>query len=139
MPLLSAWHADDNKSKSISWSFYNAGLGPAKIKVAKAFIRDEEYSGSLGSVDFRKEIKSNDNIDVSIKWDSIIVPGDIIKDGGGADMITIKWKDGSFPSDYYPDFNLVLAYCYCSVYDECLYEDSRSGGNHKPLFNCSVE
>ncbi|MBM0419152.1 hypothetical protein [Aeromonas veronii] len=139
MPLLSAWHADDNESNSISWSIYNAGLGPAKIKVAKAFIRGEEYSGSLGSVDFRKEIKSNDNIEVSINWDSIIVPGDIIKDGNGADMITIKWKDGPFPSDYYPDVNLVLAYCYCSVYDECLYEDSRSGGDHIPLFNCPVE
>lgn len=139
MPLLSAWHADNNESNSISWSIYNAGLGPAKIKVAKAFIQGEEYSGTLGSVDFRQKIKSNDNIEVSVNWDSIIVPGDIIKDGDGADMITIEWKGGPFPSDYYPDLNLVLAYCYCSVYDECLYEDSRSEGNQKPLFNCPVE
>ncbi|HGF5258990.1 TPA: hypothetical protein ACF37V_004721 [Vibrio parahaemolyticus] len=137
MPLLSAWRADNNESNSISWSVYNAGLGPAKIKIAKAFIRGEEYSGSLGSFDFRQQLTLDDSMSVDVKWSSIIVPDDIIKDGDDAEMVTIKWKEGSVPSDYDADFNLVLAYCYCSVYDECLYEDTRSGGSHTPLFNCS--
>lgn len=139
MPLISAWHAENNESNSISWSVYNAGLGPAKIKVAKAFIRKEEYLGYLGSFDFRQKLTLNDNMIVDVKWNSIIVSDDIIKDGDDAEVVTIKWKEGSIPSDYDADFNLVLAYCYCSVYNECLYEDTRSGGNYEPLFNCPVE
>ncbi|ARR46245.1 hypothetical protein CAY59_18345 [Vibrio campbellii] len=139
MPLISAWRAENNESNSITWSVYNAGLGPVKIKMAKAFIRGEEYLGSLGSLDFRQELTLNDNMMVDVKWNSIIIPDDIIKDGDDAEMVTIKWKEGSVPSDYDADFNLVLAYCYCSVYDECLYEDTRSGGGYAPLFNCPVQ
>ncbi|ENO3978290.1 hypothetical protein ACBI01_002434 [Aeromonas veronii] len=139
MPLLSAWNAENEKSDSISWSVYNAGLGPAKIKIAKAFIGKKEFSDYLGSSDFRQTLKLNDNMIVDVKWSSIIVQGDIIKDGDNTDIVTIRWKDGKIPHDYNADLNLTLAYCYCSVYDECLYEDSRSGGDHIPLFNCSSE
>ncbi|WP_462163921.1 hypothetical protein [Pseudoalteromonas xiamenensis] len=136
MPLLSAWRAESESSNSISWNAYNAGLGPAKIKIAKAFIKNEEYLGSLGSFDFKEKLQLNANMIVDVKWNSIIVQDDIIKDGDDAEMVTIKWINGTVPNDYDADFNLVLAYCYCSVYGECLYEDTRSGGNNTPLLNC---
>ncbi|MEZ8282311.1 hypothetical protein MID13_05855 [Vibrio gigantis] len=139
MPLLSAWHAENSKANSISWNVYNAGLGPAKIKAAKAFIQGEEVTDYLGNFDFWQTLKLNDNMTVDVKWNSLIVSGDIIKDGDDAELVTINWKEGKIPNDYDANSNLVLAYCYCSVYDNCLYEDTRSGGGYTPLFNCPNE
>lgn len=136
MPLLSAWRAENNDSSSITWSVYNAGLGPAKIKEAKAFILGTEYEGYLGSSNFEQKITLDNNMIVDIKWNSIIVKDDIIKDGDDAEILTIKWNDGEIPTGYDADKHLVFAYCYCSVYNECSYEDSRSGGEHFPYLNC---
>ncbi|MDK1287696.1 hypothetical protein [Pseudoalteromonas umbrosa] len=137
-PLLSAWHAQNSDGTSITWNVYNAGLGPAKIKIAKAFIQDKEVDGYLGSLHVWEALKLNEQMKVDVKWSSLIVPNDIIKDGDDAKLLTITWSDGiKIPKNYDADYQLVLAYCYCSVYDECLYEDTRSGGHHKPLFACS--
>ncbi|ODS05047.1 hypothetical protein [Vibrio scophthalmi] len=144
MPLLSAWHSESEDKKIISWGVYNAGLGPAIIKEAEAFIChdarestcDEKSDAFLGEYHVWDPLRTEGVENINVSWEELVVTGDIIKDGDDLDIVKVQWKD-KIPMEYDADKHLVLAYCYCSVYEDCYYSDTRSKRNkYDPLLNC---
>lgn len=84
------------------------------------------------------------NPQIKPHWSDIIVEGDVIKDGTNYQVVTVEWSSkesysAEVENAILLDSSLVIAYCYCSVYDECRYVDSRNdiGMDWEPLMKCN--
>lgn len=145
-PLLTAWHADNPIQGTVSWYVSNAGLGPAIITEAKVFIGYEEAKGHMSYTPLWENVKNkfSDDVDVRPNWNEVVIKGDVLKNGSTFEAVTIKWdsvdsysKHAGNPIEL--DAKLIIAYCYCSVYEECQYTDSRNdiGLGKSPLILCN--
>ena len=125
-PLVTAWSEPDPSQPTVRWKVTNAGLGPARIRDMALFVNGQRGQGSIAEELHWKPLESVRETKPTVNWGELLVPGEGFRVGAEIEPFSLEWENRAARDSVDLDSLPVLAVCYCSLYEQCWYADSRA-------------